>query len=82
MNDPWFGPKRYGYGLGPISWKGWLATVVFIVVAVAFSVFTIVRHWPPFAMVGALTVFCLAFSLLAVLKSDGKPWRWRWGDDE
>jgi hypothetical protein len=81
MNDPWFGPKRYGYGLSPINWKGWLATVVFIAIAVTFAVFTIVHRLPPLAMVAALTLFCLAFTVLALLKSDAKPWRWRWGDD-
>ena len=24
----WFRPKAYGYGLVPISWKGWVAIVV------------------------------------------------------
>ena len=24
----WFGPKRIGYGIGPRSWQGWLATAV------------------------------------------------------
>jgi hypothetical protein len=25
----WFGRKRIGYGVGPRSWEGWLATAVF-----------------------------------------------------
>ena len=25
----WFGPKTVGYGIGPRSWQGWLATVIF-----------------------------------------------------
>ena len=29
-NKYWFRPKRFGYGLEPISWEGWLATLVFI----------------------------------------------------
>ena len=32
--EPWFGPKRYGWGLSPVSWQGWLATLVFVVVAI------------------------------------------------
>ena len=25
----WFKPKRFGYGLEPCSWQGWLATLIF-----------------------------------------------------
>lgn len=28
----WFRPKSYGYGLVPISWEGWLATLIFILI--------------------------------------------------
>ena len=24
----WFRPKRYGYGATPITWQGWLLTVL------------------------------------------------------
>jgi hypothetical protein len=30
----WFGPKLIGYGFGPRSWQGWLATGVVLVVVV------------------------------------------------
>ena len=38
---PWFGPKRYGWGLTPISWQGWALTgayvvAVFVLATVAF----------------------------------------------
>jgi len=26
----WFRPKRYGYGLTPISWQGWVATLILL----------------------------------------------------
>ena len=26
----WFGPKRSGYGIGPRTWQGWLATLLLI----------------------------------------------------
>ena len=28
---PWFVPKSYGYGLMPVSWQGWLMTLVLVV---------------------------------------------------
>ena len=30
----WFGPKTFGYGIGPRSWQGWLATVLFAVIVI------------------------------------------------
>jgi hypothetical protein len=26
MGKPWFGARRYGYGLAPITWEGWVVT--------------------------------------------------------
>jgi hypothetical protein len=26
----WFGPKRFGYGIGPRGWQGWLATALLL----------------------------------------------------
>ena len=26
----WFRPKRYGYGLTPMSWQGWMATLILL----------------------------------------------------
>lgn len=30
MNKYWFRSKRLGYGFTPISWEGWLATLVLV----------------------------------------------------
>ena len=29
MSKPWFEPRKFGYGLTPVSWEGW--TVVFAI---------------------------------------------------
>jgi hypothetical protein len=34
MFRPWFAPKAYGYGFTPITWEGWLATLVFVLLVV------------------------------------------------
>ena len=34
MRPIWFGPKAVGYGMGPTSWQGWLATLT-VIAAVA-----------------------------------------------
>jgi len=35
MSEPWFKPKRIGYGLTPITWQGWLFTFVLVIVLTA-----------------------------------------------
>jgi uncharacterized membrane protein YtjA (UPF0391 family) len=30
MSRPWFRPRRFGYGWTPITWEGWLATLLFV----------------------------------------------------
>jgi len=64
----WFGPKLVGYGFGPRSWQGWLATVM---LAAAFIGSRFVRpetyglpHWVrPVLLGGGLLVYlALAFA--------------------
>jgi hypothetical protein len=82
----WFKPKRYGYGAAPANWRGWLATVGFIVIAYAFlagivayrSELTVetVIVWAV-----AFVALELAFIWIAWKKTDG-VWRWRWGSKD
>jgi hypothetical protein len=34
---PWFAPKAYGYGFNPVTWEGWLATLLFVLLVVLTS---------------------------------------------
>jgi len=34
----WFGPRRFGWGLGPVSGEGWLATAIAVAVIVGLAV--------------------------------------------
>jgi hypothetical protein len=34
---PWFGPKRFGWGLGPQTWQGWLLVGVVVAGIVIFG---------------------------------------------
>jgi len=40
---PWFGPKRFGWGVGPRSWQGWLVTAAVIVVILVIRQLTIIH---------------------------------------
>jgi hypothetical protein len=37
----WFRERLFGYGYGPSSWQGWLATAIFLVVVLGTA-----RLWP------------------------------------
>jgi hypothetical protein len=32
---PWFGPRRFGWGWSPITWEGWVVSLIFIAAIVA-----------------------------------------------
>ena len=34
---PWFGRKRFGWGLRPISWQGWALTIAYVAIAVTLG---------------------------------------------
>ena len=81
MKKPWFGVKAYGIGIGPISLPGWLSILAYAAAMVGVST---LGGWlsppPPSWIVGAIMLaLTVGLFVLIGLKSDGKPWRWRWG---
>ena len=34
----WFGPRRYGWGLTPISWQGWVLTAAYVVAVFVLAI--------------------------------------------
>jgi len=79
-DDPeWFAPKRYGIGSGlPISWQGWLVTLVYAGAAVGAAALFRDR---PLQMVATLIPLTVVFLVVASRTTRG-GWRWRWGDDD
>ena len=79
-DDPeWFAPRRYGIGSGlPISWQGWLVTLVYAGAAVAAAALFRDRALQMMAILIPLTV---AFLVIASRTTRG-GWRWRWGEDD
>lgn len=81
----WFRPKSYGYGLMPISWQGWLSTLLlltfFILGAYANNFFN-----PPSLTLQNLANYLVEVALLIGLfllwaqdKTDGEI-EWKWGN--
>ncbi len=87
MTDTWFRPKRYGYGATPSNWKGWAATLAFVIIVLGVSLPLMV--WPSQTGAGpafwqvavwalALAILIPGFVRLSRAKTAG-AWTWRWG---
>lgn len=86
MNDYWFKPKTFGYGATPINWKGWAATLGFVLamVGLSLSVFGVTKRttvplsdWAIW-LAGVITLTG-AFIAISKRKTDGE-WKWRGWD--
>lgn len=81
--EPWFKPRRYGYGAAPKNGKGWAAMAVYVFMVAALSIPMIRQPQmePAQAALWMLLVLFVtgAFVLLAKAKTEGQ-WRWRWGN--
>jgi hypothetical protein len=78
MNEPWFGPKTYGIGIGPKSRAGWISVAVYCALMAAAPFAARFLGWPVWAAPVALGLLTVGFLILVALKSDGAAWRWRW----
>lgn len=68
---PWFGPRRFGWGLGPSSPEGW--AVVGVGIAAIIVIATVVRH-----SVWAVLIVAAVLVAVSFLKgtSPGGPAQW------
>jgi hypothetical protein len=90
QNQKWFRRKRYGYGLTPATWHGWLITFLYIIFMIALTTLLLVairdepKHDPDiffsYALIAYFTAFILStlsFVLVSVLT--GETMKWQWG---
>ena len=67
QGGPWFGRKRFGFGLRPVSWQGWALTGGYVALAVVLGgTLAASQPWLFGALLGTGTG---VFVLLAVLTS-------------
>ena len=83
LNKYWFKPKRYGYGFMPITWEGWIATIVLIGL-VFLSAYTngffsgVVKNQNGFRFVFDLIIILVLFTIAFKGKVRGGL-QWKWG---
>jgi hypothetical protein len=67
--QPWFGAKRVGWGLRPVSWQGWALTALYVALALVLGLVLAARHLALFE--GALVALTAVYLVVAVLISRG-----------
>jgi hypothetical protein len=53
----WFGPRRFGWGLEPVSTEGWLATFAFAAVTIVIRRKKLGPRWIRYALGGGFLIF-------------------------
>lgn len=80
----WFGHKRFGYGIGPRTWEGWLSILGFAIVLAAgmavlkFMIGDVPHPWPGLIALAWTAVCTGLFFWIAEGRTEGDM-RWRWG---
>jgi hypothetical protein len=66
----WFKAKHYGWGWYPVTWQGWVITLLFV------QSFAVTAPNPELM---PLTIILVAALLIICYNTGEKP-SWRWGD--
>jgi hypothetical protein len=84
MNKLWFKRKRYGWGWYPVTWQGWVATLVYVVLVLGFALTIDENSSVPneifFTFLFPVLLLTLTFIRIAYKKGE-KP-KWQWGEKE
>jgi len=83
--DIWFKRKVFGWGWTPVTWQGWLVTLVFIIAIFAFALTIDERSTPRelvFTFFLPVTLLSITFIRIAYLKGEKPKWMWGFPKDE
>ena len=71
----WFGPKRFGYGIGPRRWQGWAMVAATLAAVFAIQKFFHPQAWglPYWSLPVVLIAIVLAFLLVMFLTYEDDP---------
>lgn len=80
-NKYWFKTKLYGWGWVPVTWQGWLITLAYAGLIIAFGL-TIDDNSSnrEVAFMFGLPVLLLTIALICIGYKKGEKPRWRWGN--
>jgi hypothetical protein len=81
MKKVWFVRKRYGWGLSPATWQGWLTVFLYIVGIWYFAIQANQASGITALYRVGIPVVILSVIFLVICYTKGeKPLRWQWGN--
>ncbi|WP_082463778.1 hypothetical protein [Sphingomonas sp. Leaf17] len=75
-NNAWFRPKRFGWGMTPVTWQGWALTIGGVIAVIALMRSSL----PGWVRGGGAMLMLAAMIAIAAKRTEGRL-RWRWGGD-
>lgn len=69
MSRAWFGRKRVGWGLRPVSWQGWAVTALYVLLVLGLGSGLSAHHFALF--LSALVVLSAVYLVVARATSSG-----------
>lgn len=79
-NNVWFRAKMYGWGWYPISWQGWILTLLYLVGILQFAANANQLHSASDILMNFTIPFVIdTIFLLTICYAKGERPRWRWG---
>lgn len=78
----WFKRKIYGWGWVPVTWQGWLITILYVGLLAAFAL-TIDETSPAreVAFTFAIPAVLLTIAFIRIAYKKGESPHWQWGVD-
>lgn len=73
--EPWFGKKRAAWGIRPVSWHGWLFTVIFVLVLTSLMVLSLVNYEYVWQIESVTLLVIAIYVITALFTSDQRRHR-------
>lgn len=68
--EPWFGKKKAGYGVRPVSWPGRLVSVVFVLVLGGLLILSLINYRYIWIIEAIILVVIILFVSIVILTTD------------
>ncbi len=81
INKIWFKAKMYGWGWQPVSWEGWVVTLIYIaaITLIFLDIENIYYSGNKAVITLIVRLIINTIFLLIICYTRGEKPRWRWG---